>query len=107
LHEYEIIYKLHPGEYDRWQTYNSLLKLKEYKNITIIDNNNIPLYQLLAESKFLVGAYSTVIFESLSFNCKIIIVDIPGIEHVRSLVDSGKAKLLKKGQKIAGLLKNN
>jgi len=56
---WDIVYKLHPGEYVRWR--------REYpwlidSGITVMDDNSIPLYKLLAQSTFLVGVYSTVVY---------------------------------------------
>ncbi|MFW5891424.1 MAG: hypothetical protein ACOCUI_04315, partial [bacterium] len=51
--DYEVIYKLHPGEYDRWQNeYKYLNRAAELSNFEIIDCNDIHLYQLFAESEF-------------------------------------------------------
>lgn len=106
LKDYTIIYKLHPGEYDRWKTYKSLVEIDKYSNIRIIDNNEIPLYKLLSDSSYLIGVYSTVVFESLHFDCKAILVDLPGIENMTKLIETGRAKLLKKSSRIIDILEN-
>lgn len=105
LKDYTIVYKLHPGEYDRWRQYESLVRLSGYDNVKVIDNNEIPLYRLLAESRFLIGLSSTVIFEALSFDCTILLVDLPGIEHMKKLIGAGKATKIESGEKIVGYLK--
>lgn len=105
LKEYTMVYKLHPGEYDRWRQYESLVRLSKYDNVKVIDNNKIPLYRLLAESRFLIGLSSTVIFEALSFDCTILLVDLPGIEHMKKLIGAGKATKIESGEKIVGHLK--
>lgn len=105
LKDYTILYKLHPGEYHRWRQYESLVRLSEYDNVKVIDNNEIPLYRLLAESRYLIGLSSTVIFEALSFGCNIFLIDLPGIEHMKKLIGAGKATKIDAGQKIIGYLK--
>ena len=85
---YTFIYKLHPGEYETWrENYPVLSKLIKYDNFKLIDNNEIPLYKLFAESEFQVGAFSTAIYEGLSFNCKTFILDVPGVEYLDDLVE--------------------
>lgn len=85
---YTFVYKLHPGEYETWrENYPVLSKLIKYDNFKLIDNNEIPLYKLFAESEFQVGAFSTAIYEGLSFNCKTFILDVPGVEYLDDLVE--------------------
>lgn len=88
LKDYHIVYKLHPGEYDRWaKEYEALKCAQQLKNFTIVDNDSVNLYQYLAESKYQVGVFSTAIYEGIAFKCKTILVDLPGIEYMKDLVD--------------------
>jgi hypothetical protein len=78
----EIIYKLHPGEYDRWK--------KEYpwlqnNNISIIDSQHPDLYTLLSSALCQIGVYSTAIYEGLAFGCQTFLVDLPGIANMDQL----------------------
>ena len=63
----------------------------------IIDSNDISLYQQLAESKYVIGVFSTVMYEALDFDCEILLLDLPGIEYMGNLIGQKKAKLLKDG----------
>lgn len=84
------IYKLHPGEYETWrQNYPELVEASTFDNFSVIDNSEIPLYRLLAESKYQVGAFSTAIYEGLMFNSKTFILDVPGIEYLDDLIEKG------------------
>lgn len=90
LKDYEIIYKLHPGEYGTWrQNYPELVDASSFDNFMVIDNSETPLYKLFAESNYQVGAFSTAIYEGLMFNCKTFIVDVPGVEYLNDLIDNG------------------
>ncbi len=92
LKDYNIVFKLHPGEYDRWKKeYVDLLLAKELGNFTIIDNDEVNLYEYLAESQYQVGVYSTAVYEGLAFRCKTLLVDLPGLEHLNDLLDQGFA----------------
>jgi len=83
--KYSIKYKLHPGEFDRWESYPALKKLSQYDNVDII-KNEIPLYELLATSMFQVGVFSTALYEGVEFGCKTILLNISGIEYMDKFV---------------------
>lgn len=86
--DFKIIYKLHPGEYATWrENYPDLVEASSFDNFEIIDNSEIPLYKLMAESEYQIGAFSTAIYEGLMFNCKTFIVDVPGVEYLDDLVE--------------------
>ena len=89
LPDYNIIYKLHPGEYETWKNYDDLVKASKLENVKVIDNSEIELYQLFAQSEYQIGAFSTAIYEGLMFNCKTFILDVPGIEYLNDLIDDG------------------
>ncbi len=94
----EIVYKLHPGEYGRWR--------KEYPwlaeaDVRVIDNENTPLYQLLAESKVQVGVNSTAIFEGLNFGLRTFLLDLPGVEYMDYLVSNGTVLVVKSPEELA------
>ena len=95
LSPFTIFYKLHPSEFQVWRRYPSLLKLAEFPNVKILDDNQIPLYRLLAESTYLIGVFSTVIYEGLHFGCEILLVDLPGIEYMKNLLDTKKARMFR------------
>ena len=90
LKDYKIIYKLHPGEYETWrQNYPELVEASAFDNFEVIDHSEIPLYKLLAESKYQVGAFSTAIYEGMMFGCKTFILDVPGVEYLDDLIGRG------------------
>ena len=86
--DYSVIYKLHPGEYETWRE-NYPLLTNDLINFKVIDNSQIPLYELFARSNFQVGAFSTAIYEGLMFDCKTFIVNISGVEYVSDLIKKG------------------
>jgi len=76
--QFDIKYKLHPGEYDRYEEYEYLLKLSKYKNVEIL--TDIDLYECFSSSEFQIGVYSTALYEGVEFGCKTIFLDLPGVE---------------------------
>lgn len=91
--KYNIIYKLHPGEYSNWRNnYKYLVKAEKLENFTVIDNNETSLYELFSKSEYQIGVFSTAIYEGLLFNCKIFIIDLPGIEYMDNLIEKNYVK---------------
>lgn len=94
LKDYNIIYKLHPGEYDRWKSeYEELVLANKLKNFEVIDHNNKDLYDYFASSNYLVGVFSTAIYEGLVFGCKTVLVNLPGIEYMQFLIEQDIVKV--------------
>lgn len=108
LKDYNIVFKLHPGEYDRWKKeYKDLLLAKELGNLTIVDNDDVNLYEYLAESQYQVGVYSTAVYEGLAFRCKTLLVDLPGLEHLNDLLDHGFAIKVNSVEQLKTALEND
>lgn len=81
---FNIIYKLHPGEYERYKEYRNLIKLEKKYNVKIV--TDIDLYELFASSEYQIGVFSTALYEGVEFGCKTILLDLPGIEEMESFV---------------------
>ncbi len=97
--EYEIVYKLHPGEFLRWESEYTSLKGTDIVVLT----DEKPIYELLSESMFVLSVYSSTLFEAPAFNAKAIAVEMPGIEYIESFIKKGflmKAKTVNDVKKI-------
>lgn len=89
--DYNIVYKLHPGEYDRWsEEYPWLVD----SGIKVIDGPNPALYEIFAESSVQIGVGSTAIYEGLCFNLNTFIYDCVGSEILTPLVEEGVASMI-------------
>lgn len=86
--DWEIIFKLHPQELSFWR---QKYRLANYSRIKIIDSDTPFLYELLAESPFVISVSSTVLFESLVFKCQPLVYQISGSENFKPFVDCGDA----------------
>lgn len=89
LKAFDIHYKLHPGEYERWRQYPELVALSRYPNVRIVDACD--LYELLGTARYLIGVFSTAIYEGLEIGVRPVLVDLPGIEYMEDLLASGRA----------------
>lgn len=89
--DHDVVYKLHPGEYDRWQDeYPWLVDV----DLDVIDGSEPPLYKLFAESSTQIGVGSTAVYEGLCFDLETYVYDLPGASVLEPLVDDGVAELI-------------
>ncbi len=96
--EYEIIYKLHPGEYAGWQErYQGLAA----SDITVIDTNQTDLYELFAGASYQVAAYgSTATFEGLQFELETFVLREKASSELQMLCDKGIAEYFDTAQEL-------
>jgi hypothetical protein len=52
---------------------------------------NSEIYTLFSESTYVVGVFSTAVFEAVFFGCKIILLNVPGVEMAENLIQKDKA----------------
>ncbi|MFC3959082.1 hypothetical protein [Halovivax cerinus] len=99
--DYDIVYKLHPGEYDRWKDeYPWLLDA----NFEIVDSSDRQLYRLFAESSAQIGVGSTAVYEGLAFGLETFVYDCPGSDVLEPLIDEGAASMVTSVDELASAL---
>lgn len=87
-----VVYKLHPGEFDKWTEWYSWLTDVD---ITVIDDQSISLYELFAKSRAQVGVTSTALYEGMRFGLETYLVDgQPGLFEMKGLLDEDFATLV-------------
>jgi hypothetical protein len=82
--EHGVVYKLHPGEYDRWEEEYPWLAESDMR---VIDESEPPLYQLFAESSAQIGVGSTAVYEGLCFDLETFVFEADGADVLRPLVE--------------------
>lgn len=86
-----LVYKLHPGEFDRWKDeYPWLVNA----NIDV-KKDEVPLYKLFAKSKAQIGVNSTALFEGQAFGLDTYLLDTNGIEIMKQFIEQGYAQSVK------------
>lgn len=78
----EFVFKIHPGEVADWQQRYGFLA---EAGIRVSTDPSEDLYQLLAESNWQLGVYSTALYEGLAFGCRTFILKAPGYESMNQL----------------------
>lgn len=97
LPDHQIIYRLHPNE--SLSDFEAILKAKEAQgksrpvNLTLSHRSPIFL-DIVSRSEFLIGAFSTTLFEGLSLGCKVLVLPISGYENVQPAIDDGDITLI-------------
>lgn len=100
--QYRIIYKLHPGEFERWRERYSKLAASD---IEVIDNNVVDLYELFAASEYQIGGYgSTATFEGLEFGLKTYIMKEGAYPMLVDLCEKGIARFFDTAQDLYRLI---
>jgi len=104
MQKWNFIYKMHPVEnHDSFR--DAIINdFSKYSNITFV-NNNQSVYSLMSESSYVVGIFSTALFEASYFGCKIILLNLPGVEFSFSLIKNSNAILLDTEEKLSHVLK--
>jgi hypothetical protein len=72
--------------------YKKLNYLEKKHNIKVVTDIN--LYEQLANSEFQAGVFSTALYEGIEFNCKTILLDLPGIEYMDNFIEKYKPILI-------------
>ena len=95
--KYHIIYKLHPGEYEGWQSRMPWL-LKN--NIEVVDSLEHNIYEYFAKCHIQVGVYSTAIYEGLGFGLSTYIYNIGHADTLADLCEQGYASYVNNAEEL-------
>lgn len=95
LPDHNVIYRLHPNEtLEDYATLAASLGAKTLpKNFSFSHKDPIFL-DLVSQSEYLVGAFSTTLYEGLALGCKVLVLPLPGYEHVKRAIDLGDMTLV-------------
>ena len=94
--ELEVIYRLHPNE-----------SLHDYEALAARISTDAPLpanlslshrdpifLDLVSQSEYLIGAFSTTLFEGLALGCKVLVLPLSGYENVLPAIAAGDMTLV-------------
>ena len=99
-----FIFRLHPSEFKE----DVLAKLSDARlempeNITLSQHER-SFYDLLAESDIQVGVFSTALFEGMLLDCRTILLNLPGVEWLKPVVDRGDAIMVETAEELVSRL---
>lgn len=102
LTDYSIIYKMHPAENEQlFSAFKS--EFTDVPNISFV-NNEESMYILLKKAKYALGIYSSSLFEAKAFDCKVILLNLPGVEMSFPLLKFKQNKIIDFNQKLSDIL---
>jgi len=102
-HDWKVIFKLHPSEYDGWQMVYPMLVNTD---IEVIDSQQKSLYEIFSISKALVGVCSTSIYEGIGFGLAAFIYDMPGSERMDDICEREFATKVSDSENLCEYLLN-
>jgi len=97
----EVIYKLHPEEYESWRSRYPWL---EGSDVEVVGIDGPSLYELFGRASAVTGVYSTALFEGLKFDLPVYLLREPGISYLSDLIDAGAATVVDSAAELAGEL---
>lgn len=101
-------YKLHPSEFNIWKSdYKELLEASKQGFIKVVENEE-NIYSMMERCKYIIGVYSTAIYESLLYDStKVFVINIEGYQYMDFLIKNNYIKLLNKNFNLEDLTTNN
>lgn len=98
-----VIYKLHPSEYQNWETKYPQLK-QEF--IQVIDNNDHSIYYYLGQADYVIGISSTALFEAMMFKTQILVIREMDYKKSEAIYINKCAELISSIDEIVDIIKN-
>lgn len=91
--DYVFIFKLHPGEFLNYKERYPQLD-KAPTNLLVV-KNEVPLYYWMSNAKYMIGAYSTAIYEGLAMNCRVMLINTDGVyDYMKYLIDENVVSVI-------------
>lgn len=92
-----VLFKMHPAETSELAIGGAqkeqLQAIIEQGRIVFV-KNEIEIHELLARARWVVGAYSTSVFEAVGYGCRALLANAPGVSMMQPLVEYGYATML-------------
>lgn len=103
LCNWKLIYKIHPSEDTDFFLRYIKNQPSDESNIIFV-TNDVSIYQLFSESEYVLGVFSTAVFEAPFFGCKTILLNVPGVELAEILIQNKKARLINIDERLLDFL---
>jgi len=88
LTDHRVIYRLHPNEsLESYRTLATELGLDGLENLEL-SHREPAFLDLLGQVDYLVGGFSTTLFEGLAFGLRVLVLPLPGYENLQPAIDA-------------------
>lgn len=97
--DFKIVFRLHPNEDLR--KYQSLLSnhTNVPQNFTL-SHKDPNIFLLMSQAEYVVGVFSTTLFEAIYLKAKIVLLDMAGVEYMESVIARNEATLIKRPEEF-------
>lgn len=86
--DYKFVYRLHPNE--SLHSFECALTNKTLRNFSL-SHKTPNIFELLAQAEYQAGVFSTTLLEGIALSTKVILINMPGIEYMKPVIDAGDA----------------
>lgn len=98
--KWSVVYRLHPNEFGVWRYCYPWIAKSKLK----IEVGEKSLYELINESQWHIGVYSTAIIEGIGLGSRAILIDLPGLEYMSFLVENDYALVADSAEAVASII---
>ncbi|MCC7442187.1 MAG: hypothetical protein IT285_11165 [Bdellovibrionales bacterium] len=92
LPDRKVVFRLHPNE--RLESYETLLNTLGPPPGFSLSHQSPNVFALLASAEAQAGVFSTTLFEGMALGTRTILIDLPGVEYMKPVLDRGDAILV-------------
>lgn len=103
--KYHIIFKLHPKEYYDWKL--TMGKYLHHSNIEVVGNYEYTIYEFLSQADWIIGNYSTVLYEAQMFDVKVAVLKFGQYQIVEYLYENGYAVLVDSPEQLVKVIEKD
>lgn len=103
MNDYQFIFKIHPTEELNFENDNQIKQIEKYNNFKFA-NNQSSMENLFSTSEYVIGIYSAALFEASYMGCKIILLNLPGVEMASALIEYDDAQLIETNVDLSSIL---
>ena len=103
--KYHVIFKLHPQEYFDWEV--RIGRYLKHPNIEVVGNYEQTVYYFVSQADWVIGNFSTTLYEAQMFDVKVAIIKIGSYQCSRSLYESGCALLVDSPENLVKEIEEN
>lgn len=96
--KYHVMFQLHPKEYFDWKT--NIGKCLSEENIEVVGSFEHTIHESLAKADWVIGNYSTVLYEAQMFDVKVVVLKYGLYMTVEELYEYGCALLVDSPQQL-------
>lgn len=98
MEKYRVIFQLHPKEYYNWEL--TLGEYLKHSDIEIAGSFEHTIHETLAQADWVIGNYSTVLYEAQMFDAKTAVLKFGLYRNVEYLYENGYALLINSPEEL-------